>query len=36
MSRYVPAGDIRPGSFATTEPSEGELARHEKMADGTW
>lgn len=36
MSTYVPAGEIRPGSFATTEPSERELARREKMADGTW
>jgi hypothetical protein len=29
MSTYVPNGDIRPGSFASVEPSEKELARHE-------
>jgi dihydrofolate reductase len=34
MSTYVPSGDIRPGSFASTEPSEKELARRKKMADG--
>lgn len=33
MSTYVPAGDIRPGSFADMEPSEAELARRRKMAD---
>ncbi len=32
MSTYVPAGDIRPGSFAQTEPSEKELDRRAKMA----
>lgn len=32
MSSYVPAGDIKPGSFAGTEPSEKELARRKKMA----
>lgn len=31
MSTYVPAGDIRPGSFASTTPSEKELARRKKM-----
>jgi dihydrofolate reductase len=36
MSRYVPAGDVRPGSFASVEPSERELARREKMAKGGW
>jgi dihydrofolate reductase len=36
MSTYVPAGDIQPGSFASTEPSEKELARRTKMADETW
>ena len=34
MSTYVPEGDIRPGSFASIEPSEKELARREKMANG--
>jgi len=32
MSTYVPDGDVRPGSFATAEPSEKELARRKKMA----
>ena len=31
MSRYVLDGEIRTGSFATTEPSEKELARRRKM-----
>lgn len=36
MSTYVPNGDIQPGSFAGTEPSEKELFRREKMANGRW
>lgn len=36
MSTYVPDGDIRPGSFASIEPSEKELARRKKMANETW
>jgi dihydrofolate reductase len=36
MSTYVPDGDIRPGSFASDEPSEKELARRKKMADAIW
>jgi len=36
MSTYVPAGDLQPGSFATTEPSERELARRKQMANETW
>lgn len=36
MSTYVPAGDLRPGTFAGSEPSELELVRREKMANGTW
>lgn len=36
MSTYVPAGHVRPGSFASIEPSEKELARRTKMANGTW
>jgi dihydrofolate reductase len=36
MSTYVPDGDIRPGSFAGTEPSERELARRRMMANRTW
>ena len=36
MSTYVPGGDIRPGSFASAEPSEKELARRKKMANEMW
>jgi len=36
MSTYVPAGDVRPGSFASVEPSEKELARRTRMAHGIW
>jgi dihydrofolate reductase len=36
MSTYLPAGDIQPGSFASDEPSEKELARRKKMANGMW
>lgn len=36
MSTYVPDGDIQPGSFASIEPSERELARRKKMANGIW
>jgi len=36
MSTYVPDGDVRPGSFLSTEPSEKELARREKMANEAW
>lgn len=33
MSTYVPLGDIQPGSFASAEPSEMELARRRKVAN---
>ena len=36
MSTYVPGGDIRPGSFASAEPSEKELSRRKKMANEMW
>lgn len=36
MSTYVPDGDIQPGTFADTDPSEKELARRKKMANSTW
>ena len=36
MSTYVPSGDIQPGSFASAEPSEKELARRKKMANEMW
>ena len=32
MSTYVPAGDVRPGTFASAEPSEAEFARRRKLA----
>jgi dihydrofolate reductase len=36
MSTYVPDGNVHPGSFATTEPSENELIRRKKMANNAW
>jgi dihydrofolate reductase len=33
MSTYEPQGEVRPGSFAGSEPSAKELARRRKMAD---
>ena len=36
MSTYALSGDIRPGSFASIEPSEKELVRRKRMANGTW
>jgi dihydrofolate reductase len=36
MSTYVPDGDVRPGSFAGTEPSAQELVRRKNMASGMW
>lgn len=33
MSTYAPDGDVQPGSFAGTEPSEKELARRKKMTN---
>ena len=33
MSTYVPSADIQPGSFASAEPSEKELARRKMMAN---
>ena len=36
MSTYVTDGDVRTGSFAGAAPSEKELARRERMANGTW
>ena len=36
MSTHVPGGDIQPGSYPSAEPSEKELARRKKMANGTW
>jgi dihydrofolate reductase len=36
MSTYVPHGEVQPGSFASAEPSEKELARRAKMANERW
>jgi len=36
MSTYIPGGDIRPGTFESAKPSEMELARRRKMANGMW
>ena len=36
MSTYAPAGDIQPGSFASVEPSEKELARRKTIANQKW
>ena len=36
MSTYALSGDIRPGSFASVEPSEKELVRRKRMANETW
>lgn len=36
MSTYAPDGDVRPGSFASGEPSEKELARRKAMANERW
>jgi hypothetical protein len=36
MSTYVPGGDVRPGSFPSTGPSEKEMARRKRMANETW
>ncbi len=36
MSTYVPDGDVRPGSFASLEPSYKEFARRNKMASWMW
>ena len=36
IASYEPAGDVRTGTFETKEPSEEELERREKMAEGSW
>ncbi|MBX7258552.1 MAG: dihydrofolate reductase family protein [Candidatus Hydrogenedentes bacterium] len=36
MSTYEPCGDFQPSSYPSTEPSEKELARRERMAKGVW
>lgn len=36
IASYEPAGPLETGSFATQAPSEPELARRAKIAEGTW
>ncbi len=36
IATYEPAGDVQTGTFETKEPSEEELERREKMAEGLW
>jgi dihydrofolate reductase len=36
MNTYVPDGEIQTGSFAASEPSNMELSRRTKMANGKW
>ncbi len=36
MSTYAPSGDVQPGSFESSGPSEKELVRRKKMASGKW
>ena len=36
IATYEPAGDVQTGTFALKEPSEEELERREKMAEGSW
>jgi len=36
MSTYVPDGDIQPGTFSSTYPSEKEMERRKKMTNEEW
>jgi len=36
MSTYVPDGEIHPGTFSSTEPSEMELLRRNRMENNDW
>jgi dihydrofolate reductase len=36
IATYQPAGEVRPGSFATEAPTPAEMERRAKMAQGTW
>ena len=36
MAALEPAGPLKTGSFVTTEPSEPEMSRRAKVAEGTW
>jgi len=36
IATYEPAGEVKPGTFSTTQPSEAELERRDKMARGEW
>ena len=36
LTAYEPGGEVRTGTFETREPSEVELERREKVAEGSW
>ena len=36
IATYTPNGEVKPGNFSTTKPSEAELKRRDKMAKGNW
>ena len=36
MTSYEPAGEVRPGTFESKEPSAKELERRAKMREGSW
>ena len=36
IATYEPAGEVRPGSFASIEPTPAEYERREKIAAGVW
>ena len=36
IAEYEPAGEVRPGSFATEKPSAAELERRARIAKGAW
>jgi dihydrofolate reductase len=36
IATYEPAGEVRPGSFATEEPSPAEIDRRDKVTRGAW
>lgn len=36
VSTFEPAGEVKTGTFETTEPSGAELARRAKISEGTW
>ena len=36
IAAYEPDGAVKTGTFAVQQPSAAELARRQKVADGTW